>query len=316
MNKLVPAVLLVLALAAGAVVYWRSVTEERLPEGITWGNGRLEAEEIDVGTKFPGRVAEVLVEEGDLVEAGQVVARMDTHDLEADLRRTSAMLRRNTKAQAEAEAQIEVRESACELADKRLERAEFLVGRGHVSEDLADERRAQKEMADAACDAAKAHLEDLVQWGQAIEAEVARVEVDIAEADLQAPRDGRVQYRLAEPGEVLPAGGRVITMIDLDDMYMVFFLSELDAGRTPIGAEARIVLDAFTDAPVEARVTFIAAEAQFTPKEVETLDERQKMVFRAKAQVMGRRDPRLKPGLPGVTYVRFDESVPWPEHLE
>src|SRR5262249_23599789 len=137
---------------------------------------------------------------------------------------------------------------------------------------------------------------------------------------LAAPRRGRVQYRLAEQGEVLPAGGRVLDMIDLTDVYMLFYLPEAEAGKATIGAEARLVFDALPDVVIPATVYFGAAEAQFTPKPVETHTERQKLAFQVRARIdpalLLKYEPYVKTGLPGVIHVRLDPQAEWPEKLQ
>jgi HlyD family secretion protein len=136
---------------------------------------------------------------------------------------------------------------------------------------------------------------------------------------LKSPIRGRVLYRLAEPGEVLAAGGKVLTVLDLSDVYMTIFLPTGLAGRIAIAAEARIILDAAPQYVIPATVSFVAPRSQFTPKEVETKTEREKLMFRVKVKI----DPELlqkylekvKTGLPGVAYVRLDAGTPWPQHL-
>jgi HlyD family secretion protein len=133
-------------------------------------------------------------------------------------------------------------------------------------------------------------------------------------------RAGRAQYRLAEPGEVLAAGGKVATIIDLSDITMTLFLPEMQAGRVLPGAQARLVLDAAPQYVITARVVYVAAQAQFTPKTVEMPSERQKLVVQVKLQL----DPDLvsehasavKSGLPGVATVRLDQTQPWPQQLQ
>jgi HlyD family secretion protein len=152
----------------------------------------------------------------------------------------------------------------------------------------------------------------------AIEAAIAqteRLKTEIDDCVLRTYCNGRVQTRLAEPGEVLPAGGKVLTVIALDDMYMHVFLPESTAGIVAIGAEAKVVLDAFPDHPFPAKVTFVAEKAQFTPKEVEATEERQKLVFRVKVRIDARDDPRLKPGMPAVAYIRLTPDAEWPATL-
>jgi HlyD family secretion protein len=188
--------------------------------------------------------------------------------------------------------------------------------KGFVSSQRIDQRRTDLETADASLAAANAHLADIAESIAAAVADADRIRVELDEAVLTAPRAGRVLYRLAEPGEILPAGGKLLTVIDLDDVYMTFFLPTLEAGRLRIGADARIRLDAFADRAFPARIIFVASQAQFTPKEVETASEREKLVFRVKAQLLDQDPALLKPGMPGVAYVRFDPAVEWPDWLK
>ena len=128
-----------------------------------------------------------------------------------------------------------------------------------------------------------------------------------------------MQYRVAQPGEILRAGGTVLNLVDLSDVYMTFFLATGNAGVIPLGAEVRIILDAIPQYVMPAKTTFVSSVAQFTPKTVETAEERQKLVFRIKAQI----DPTLlrehiqqvKTGVPGMAYVRIADR-PWPAELQ
>ena len=203
-----------------------------------------------------------------------------------------------------------------------------------MSKEDLDTRRASLYSAKAAVDSAKANVaaadaaiataKSLIIAAEAnvvsAQATIERIQADIDDSTLKAPRDGRVQYRVAQPGEVLAAGGKVLNMIDLDDVYMTFFLPTDWAGRVKLGAEVRLVLDAAPQFVIPAKVTFVADVAQFTPKTVETAEERQKLTFRIKAHI----DPELlkkyirdvKTGLPGVAYVQLDPQAEWPAHLQ
>jgi HlyD family secretion protein len=114
---------------------------------------------------------------------------------------------------------------------------------------------------------------------------------------------------------VLPASGRVLTLLDLDDVTLAVFLPTAEAGRARVGAEARVVLDAHPGTPLPARVSFVASEAQFTPKEVETESERRKLSFRVEVRIEGNRGVPLNAGTPGVVWIRLEETAPWPEAL-
>ncbi|MDU7374501.1 MAG: HlyD family efflux transporter periplasmic adaptor subunit, partial [Klebsiella michiganensis] len=154
---------------------------------------------------------------------------------------------------------------------------------------------------------------------EAAQATERRIIADIDDSELIAPRDGRIQYRVAEPGEVLAAGGRVLNMVDLSDVYMTFFLPTEQAGLLALGSEARIILDAAPNLVIPANISFVASVAQFTPKTVETSDERLKLMFRVKARIppelLAEHLEYVKTGLPGMAWVRLDNQQAWPEAL-
>ena len=155
---------------------------------------------------------------------------------------------------------------------------------------------------------------------EAAQATERRIIADIDDSELKAPRDGRIQYRVAEPGEVLAAGGRVLNMVDLSDVYMTFFLPTEQAGLLALGSEARIILDAAPNLVIPANISFVASVAQFTPKTVETSDERLKLMFRVKARIppelLAEHLEYVKTGLPGMAWVRLDNQQAWPEALK
>lgn len=339
--------LIAVLLAGGGYAAWQRFKPAELPDGIAAGNGRIEAVEIDIATRSAGRIREILVNEGDFLTAGQIIAHMDTDQLRAQRREAEAQLKRafigvetsrSQVSQREAEleaakAVIAQREAEFDAAQKKLQRTEQLADRGNASEQTRDDDRARAEGARAAVSAAKAQSAASAAaigaaGSQVIAAEASvvaaqatidRIDADLADSVLKAPRDGRVQYRVAQPGEVLPAGGRVLNMVDLGDVYMTFFLPTVDAGRTAIGGEARIVLDAAPQYVIPARISFVSDVAQFTPKTVETDQEREKLMFRLRAQVpkelLQKYIAQVKTGLPGRTYVKIAPTAEWPAKL-
>jgi HlyD family secretion protein len=154
----------------------------------------------------------------------------------------------------------------------------------------------------------------------ASEATIARVEADIQDSLLKSPRDGRVQYRIAQPGEVLAGGGKVLNLVDLGDVYLTFFLPETAVGKVALGSDVHIVLDAAPQYVIPAKVSYVASTAQFTPKTVETASERQKLMFRVKAQIsrelLQKNLKLVKTGLPGVAWLKLDPQAKWPANLE
>ena len=309
-----------LAIAAVVAGYlWRRSLPPPLPPGFAVSNGRLEAIHIDIATKLAGRIEAVLVREGDFVETGQVVARMDTSVLRAQLREAQAQLAKARTAVGTANAVVSQRSSELALADTVLKRSEQLVQGGFISPQKLDTDRSQLQVAIATVSAARSQAAEARTAVSAAEATIERIGADIDDSVLRAPTAGRVQYRLAEPGEVLAGGGRVVTLLDLAEVYMTVFLPETTAGKLAVGAEARLVFDAAPQYVVPAYVAFVAAEAQFTPKTVETATERQKLVFRVKAQIepelLRKYWARVKAGMPGVAYVRVDPAARWPDRL-
>lgn len=310
--------LLLAAAIATGYVWWQDHRDD-LPEYIAIGNGRIEAEEVHLATKYAGRVAEVLVNEGDMVEAGQLLAHMDTAELRAELAAARASIAQAEENVVEARAQIVQRQSELKFAEQELQRAQVLVGKGHISQQQADQRQTDRDTASATLEAAQARLASTRRAVEAAQAQAERIQTQLEESTLTAPRAGRVQYRLAEPGEVLASGGRVVTLLDLTDVYMTIFLPTAEIGRLLVGSEARIILDAVPQYVIPAQVSFISAEAQFTPREVETRSEREKLMFRVKVKI----DPALltahiekvRTGLPGEAYVMLGGGSEWPERF-
>ncbi|WP_233867622.1 HlyD family secretion protein [Paraburkholderia adhaesiva] len=346
-RKLIPA-LVVIVVAAGGYFGWRMIANRGPGEGFVNGNGRIEATEIDIATKLGGRVKDVLVREGDFVSAGQTLAHMQVDTLEAQSREAQAQHQQAINSEASAKAQIALRESdqraaeavvtqrqsELDAARRRLARSEKLSKEGASSMQELDDDRARVKSAQAAVAAASAQVTAAAaavtaaraqQTGAtsaiaAAQATIDRVKADITDSDLKAPRAGRVQFRVAQPGEVLAAGGRVLNMVDLSDVYMTFFLPTQAAGRVAIGQDVHIVLDAAPQWVIPAKVTFVSSTAQFTPKTVETQSEREKLMFRIRAQI----DPDLlqqhlkyvKTGLPGVAWIKLESDEEWPANLQ
>jgi HlyD family secretion protein len=335
---------LVIALA---VAGWYHLHPSGPGAGFVSGNGRVEATEIDLATKLGGRVEEILVNEGDFVHSGQLLARMRIDVLAAQRDEARAQSRQAVNAVASAEAQVSAKQSETvaaqamvvlraseqDAAQRRFTRTEQLAQKGALPQQNLDDDRAAVHGAEAAVKAAQAQVSaaqaaTLSAQAQvagaksgvaASEATIARVEADIVDSELMSPRDGRVQYRVAQPGEVLAGGGKVLNLVDLSDVYLTFFLAETVAGKVALGSEVRVVLDAAPQYVIPAQVSYVASVAQFTPKTVETKSERQKLMFRVKAQfgkeLLVKHIKLVKTGLPGVAWLKLDAGTEWPANL-
>ncbi len=317
-TKVAVAVLLIVAAIAGTA-WWQISQASNIPEGISRSNGRIEAERISVATKLAGRVAEVLVSEGDWVEAGQMIARMDTADLDAKLHQAQAAVQQAKQQKLQAEAVLRQHRAELITAEAEFARVEELASKGFNSQSRLDTQRTVLASAQAAVAASEAGIPLADATIAAAEAVVEGIQSQIDDSSLRAPRAGRVQYVLKHVGEVVAAGSSIVTLTDLSDMYMTVFLPSAAAGRLAMGAEARIILDAIPEYVIPATVTFVASTAQFTPKSVETSEERDQLMFRVKLtiapELLADYLDRARAGVPGVGYVLVDQSVAWPPEL-
>ena len=349
--------LLVIATVAMAWYLIKSYKEEAIYRNPAFssGNGRLEATEINIAAKLAGKIEELLVDEGDYVKAGQTLVQMQTNTLMAELEQAKAQIKVKEAELEQAKAQVEVEDAALAAAKStlaaaistmnnaksRYERSKELMEKDVTSRQNFENDEALFQSAAANVDSAKADIQSVEASIQSVEASIVsdkaaiqkaeaailaakadadRIQADIDDSTLTAPLDGRIQYRIAEVGEVLSSGGRVLNLVDLTDVYLTFFVPEETAGKIALGADARIVLDANPDAVIPASISYVASVAQFTPKTVETKVEREKLMFRVKAKI----DPALlkqyveyvKTGIPGVAWVRLDDKEPWPDFLK
>jgi HlyD family secretion protein len=291
-----------------------------LPDGIVKSNGRLEATTVDVSSKYPGRLSEVTVEEGSNVTPGQVIAKITSPEYEAQLRAAKADVQKANDALAAAEAEIAARQSAMEFAKSDFQRGQELMKTGFITKQVFEQRKRNYDSAVAAVQSYTSQRDQALSQIANAEAEVDRVQSIINDLTLVSPRLGRVQYQLARAGEVVAAGAPIVTILDLTDVYMTIFLPAADAGKLGVGDEARIILDPVPDYVVPAKISFVAADAQFTPKTVETQDERAKLMFRIKLkidlEVLQAFYTRVKTGVRGLGFVRTKRDVEWPADLQ
>lgn len=340
-------IIIAVVVVAIGFILWQQFKPDGYGSDFTSGNGRIEATEINISAKLAGRIEKINVDEGDFVKAGQPLVVMQTDTLQAQLNEAQAQYRQALSNEATSRAQVALkmsdkvaalagvtqRESDLDIANKHLERTKALYQKGAISvqqfdDDTAkvnsakaalDSAKSQVTAADAAIEAAQAGVESAKSAINVAQANINQIQADIDDSTLTAPVDGRIQYRIAQPGEVLPSGGKVLNLVNLSDVYLTFFLPEIIAGKVGIGDEVRLVLDALPNKAISAKISFVSSVAQFTPKTVETKDERQKLMFRVKAQL----SPELlkcyithvKTGLPGVAWVRLDPNTEWPSGL-
>ncbi len=357
-------IIIPIVLVVGGILaykYWKS-TQSALPEGIVSGNGRIEAKLSDASAKEPLRVKEILVDEGDLVKPGQVLVRLDTVTIEAEMAKNKAAVAgareefaaanaaiasakadiAASKAEIDAaNAAIEQQQGEIKLAQTEADRQRRMLAENATSQALFDTRQtalatakstltsvqAQADAAQARAGAAQARAATAQSQADAaqrqIEVALAQVAVTksrIEDATLISPVTGRVLYRLVQPGEVLAPGGKALTLVDLSDVYMEIYLPSNYAAALKTGASARITVDYEPDRSAAGYVSFVSPEAQFTPKQVETKSEREKLMFRVKIQIpaelVTHYIERIRTGVRGVGYVKVRPDATWPQWLE
>jgi HlyD family secretion protein len=300
--------------------FLKRLTGETMPKGIVKTNGRLEATQVDVSAKYPGRLADITVEEGSNVTQGQVLGRVLSPEYEAQLRAAQFNVDKANESLTEAKSEVVQKNTVTELAKLNLERGDELIKKKVISQVDFDQRKRNFEAADAGLQGARAQEQQAQAAIKAAQAEVERLEAILQELVLVSPRTGRVQYQLARSGEVVAAGAKVLTILDLKDVYMTIFLPAAAVARLELGGEARVILDPVPQFVIPATVSFVAADAQFTPKTVETAEEREKLMFRVKLKI----DPkvlekfysRVKTGVRGLGVVRAEPDAKWPDDLQ
>ena len=360
MNKTIRLLLIVAAGAMVVLVLWDRLSPHNLPQGLIQANGRMEGDTVTVASKYPGKIRQRLVSEGDLVTPGQVVVQLDDEEARAKVNQAKAALAA-LEAQREAAAaglatlkrdvplivamakeDVMARQGALEAAEQAeaqmrtdRDRLAALAARGTVENHRAEEMqvrwhgaRAELTGARAALQAARNQLRR-AQLGydqiavrekelSALDAQLRQAHAVLDEAEaaidnltVRAPSRGTVVAKLVEPGEVVAAGTPLLELVDLDRLYLKVYVAGSHMGQLHLGLPARIYLDAFPDEPFPAQVRYIASRAEFSPKEVQTPDERTKLVYAVKLYATANPEGRLTPGISADAVIRWKDDVPW-----
>lgn len=312
-------ILFILVIIVGAGAYYYNQQQlDREPEGFARSNGRLQLERIDVASLYAGRVAEVLTDEGDNIAKGDALVTLSSDQYDSQLDAALAQRTQAEKAVAQADAEIKAHQEQLRLAHVELDNAKALRRDNLISATELNKRsiavNAQQAAVEAA-EAAKAQAEAAVQQA---EAQIKASQATTRDLVIQAPVDGIVEYRFAQPGNVIAAGHPVMSLLDPSNTRMYLYLPTESISRIGLGDEARILLDG-QDYVWPATISFISAQAQFTPKTVETSEERQKLTYRVElkipAEVAIAHQNYLKSGLTGIGYVKTTAEQ-WPSELE
>jgi len=289
--------LLVILVAVLAGAWWQYLRKEPLPEGLIQANGRIEGDHYTVAGKVPGKIVAIMAREGEAVVEEQVLARLDDVQVRAKVAQAKQQV-------AAAKAQCQAATATEQQARRDKERLRQLYDRGSAAKREAERThsawtvaRSQLDAADAQCEAAKAMLIE--------------VQSVLADLTIHAPANGTITTRIADKGEVVAAGSPLFDIVNLDRLYLKVYIPEKVIGKVRLGLPARVYTDAFPDKPFPATVRYIASQAEFTPKEVQTPDERVKLVYAVKLYLDENPEHRLTPGLPADAVIRWQEGVEW-----
>ena len=329
-TRFIIAAILILVAIVGLSA-WRWYTNAERERTAIRGSGIIEVTQVDAAFEVAGRMVERLVDEGAMVDGGEPIARLDEREYQLQVDRAVAahsaaeahykMMLRGMRDQEvdQALAGLESAESTLHLNQLEYERIAKLAGGGIVSQNELDQAAANLTNARKARERAAAQLDLLREGFRTEEIEEARARVAQAQADqalaelnlsrckLYAPLAGRVLSKSREPGETVQAGTPIVTIGDLSRPWVNLYVGERDLGRVRLGMKAQVTVDAFPNAPFPGTVTFVADRAEFTPKNIQTPDERVKLVYRVKVEVETR-DGALKPGMPADTVLPLDQN--------
>ena len=321
MKKIIPIVILLAAAVAAGMYYYPRLTQKAAPVNQLTLSGNIEAHESLVGFKVPGRIVELPVEEGQQVAQGALLARLDDADLKQRIRideaavgvRESdlALTLAGTRHQEVKAAQQTMLDAEADRSQKKLdnERAQKLFAKDEVSAQERDMAATALKRAEAIFKAAQQRYNEAVEGSRKEDINIARAnlneagaslglsQVNLSYSILRAPSAGVVTVRQAELGEVVAPGSPVVTIADLDHIWLRAYIAETDLGSIYWGQDAVITTDTYPGKQYHGRISFIASTAEFTPKSVQTFKERVTLVYRIKIDI-DNPNHELKPGMP------------------
>lgn len=301
-----------LAAASYALFLWLS--PPALPEGILYGNGRIEATEVTVSAEVGGRVLESNLVEGRAVQANDLLVRLDETDLKTRLRQAEANAAAAQRAQAQVEQQIVTARHHVQTADADLIRYRKLRETGNVSLQTLDRAENQQREARGQVETLTARQAQAVASREAAQREVELLRSQAGKAAIRAPAAGTILTKGIEAGELAAPGRTIAVLADLARIELKIYVPESEIGKIKLNDPARVRVDAFPQRTFDARVARVDQRAQFTPKDVHMPDERARLVF---GVVLAVDNPEgyLKPGMPADAWVRWMPDASWPEKL-
>lgn len=326
MKRRIPVLILLAVVIAAGVYFYPRLTKKSRPENQLTLSGNIEAHESLVSFKVQGRIVDLPVEEGQSVDSGTLLARLDDADYRQKIRideanvhvRESnlALVLAGTREQEVKASQQTVLDAQADLQQKKLDydRAQQLFSKDEVSAQDRDLAETARKRAEATFLAAQQRYNQAVEGSRKEDVAIARANVaeasatlglsrvNLGYATLFAPSAGVITVRQAELGEVVVPGTPVVTLADLDHIWLRAYLAETDLGRIRWGQDATVTTDTYPGKQYRGRVSFISSTAEFTPKSVQTSKERVTLVYRIKIDI-DNPNHELKPGMPADAHI-------------
>jgi len=332
MKRVIPILLLVTALAAAGFYFYPRFTRKPAPQTQIVLSGNIEAHESLVGFKMQGRIVELPIQEGQQVEEGALLARLEDGDSRQRVRMDEAsvgvresnlaLTLAGTREQEVRALQQNVLDAQADLEQKRIdfERAKNLFAKDEVSAQDRDLAATALKRTQAAYQATQERHNEALEGSRKEDIAIARANLKQAQANLglsrvnlgytvlRAPAPGVITVRQAELGEVVSPGSPVVTLADLDHVWLRAYIAETDLGRIHFGQPAIITTDTHHGKQYQGRISFISSTAEFTPKSVQTYKERVTLVYRIKIDV-DNPNHELKPGMPADAHIDLAQNA-------
>jgi HlyD family secretion protein len=326
MKRIVPTVILLAAVVAAGLYFYPRFVKKPAPVNQLALSGNIEAHEALVGFKVAGRIVELPIEEGQQVSEGDLLAQLDDADLKQRVRIDEASIRvresslaltlAGTRQQEVKAAQQSVLDAQADLEQKKLDndRARQLFAKDEISAQDRDRAATALKRAEAIFIAAQQRHNEAVEGSRKEDIAIAQAnlnqaganlglsKVDLSYTILRAPSAGIVTVRQAELGEVVSPGSPVVTLADLDHIWLRAYVAETDLGRITWGQQATITTDTYPGKQYHGHISFISSTAEFTPKSVQTTKERVTLVYRIKIDI-DNPNHELKPGMPADAHI-------------
>jgi HlyD family secretion protein len=328
MKRVIPILILLAAAVAAGLYFYPRLAKKPAPDNQLTLSGNIEAHESLVGFKVAGRIVELPVEEGQQVVQGALLARLDDADYKqrvrideanVNVRQSSlALTQAGTRQQEVKAAQQTMIDAEADLEQRKLDsdRAQSLFAKDEVSAQERDQAATALKRADAVFKAAQQRYNEAVEGSRKEDITIAQANLNQASATLglsqvnlsytvlRAPSDGVVTVRQAELGEVVSPGSPVVTLADLDHIWLRAYIAETDLGRISWGQKVIVTTDTYPGKQYNGRISFISSTAEFTPKSVQTTKERVTLVYRIKIDI-DNPSHEFKPGMPADAHVEL-----------